>query len=97
MSITRINTFQAGAGQGDALYALLATFVPVIEAAEGCLSCQLLQNWDDPDRLIVVEQWQSVEAHQASVTDIPPEALAEAMKLLAAPPKGVYYHAPGGP
>lgn len=91
MSITRINTFQAKDGQGDALRELIGSFVPVIEASDRCLSCHLLQNQDDPAQIVVVEVWQSTEAHQASVTNIPPEALAEAMKLLAAPPTGAYY------
>ena len=92
MSITRINTFQAQEGQGDALRDLVGSFVPMIEASKGCHSCRLLQNQDDPAQVVVIEVWASTEAHQASMKNIPPEALQAAMKLLAAPPKGAYYH-----
>ena len=80
MSITRINTFQAQEGQGDALRDLIGSFVSMIEASEGCLSCQLLQNQDDPAQIVVIEQWESADAHQASMKNIPPEALQAAMK-----------------
>jgi len=40
----------------------------------------------------VLEVWESIEAHQASVQDIPPESLAEVMALLDGPPAGAYYH-----
>lgn len=91
MSITRINEFQAQAGQGERLRDLIDSFVPVISASEGCHSCQLLQGMDDATRIVVIEVWDSVEAHQASVKNIPPDALAEARKVLAGPPKGAYY------
>lgn len=92
MSITRINEFQAQDGQGDALRDLIQSFVPMITASEGCQSCQLLQGRDDPTRIIVIEVWDSTEAHQASMKNIPPSALGQAMKLLAGPPKGAYFH-----
>ena len=92
MSITRINEFQAQEGQGEALRDLIQSFVPMIESSDGCHSCQLLQSQDDPTRIVVIEVWDSTEAHQASMKNIPPGALQEAMTLLAGPPKGGYYH-----
>ena len=91
MSITRINEFQAREGRGDNLRNLIRSFVPMIESSDGCLSCQLLQSREDPSRVVVIEVWDSIEAHQASMKNIPPEALQEAMQLLAGPPKGAYY------
>ena len=92
MSITRINEFQAQEGQGEALRDLIQSFVPLIESSDGCQSCQVLQSQEDPTRIVVIEVWDSTEAHQASMKNIPPGALQEAMKLLAGPPKGGYYH-----
>lgn len=93
MSVTRINEFQAREGQGDALRDLVKSFVPMLEASEGCQSCQLLQNQDDSTKIVVIEVWDSVEAHQASVKNIPQDAMHKAMKLLAGTPKGGYYSA----
>ena len=91
MSITRINEFQAQDGQGETLRDFIRSFLPMIEASDGCQSCQLLQHLDDPTRIVVIEVWDSTEAHQASMKNVPPGTFDEAMKLLAGPPTGAYY------
>jgi hypothetical protein len=40
---------------------------------------------------VVIELWDSVEAHRTSAKDIPPEQLEEIMQLLASPPQGRYF------
>jgi quinol monooxygenase YgiN len=92
MSITRINEFRAKDGKAEELRVFLAALIPTIAAIAGCQSCQLLQHHDEPTRLIVLEIWESIAAHQASVQHIPPEALAEVMTLLDGRPTGAYYH-----
>jgi quinol monooxygenase YgiN len=89
--ITRVNEFRANEGGGEELRELLGSFVPVIAGASGCRFCRLLQGRDDPSRLLVIEEWDSAEAHQASVTEIPPAALERAMELLAGAPTGAYF------
>ncbi len=91
MSITRISEFQAKDGQAQGLREFLNSIVPTIEASEGCLSCRLLQDQDDERRFVVIELWDSIEAHKASVKEIPPEQLEQIMQLLASPPQGRYY------
>jgi quinol monooxygenase YgiN len=93
MPVMRINEFQARAGQGDVVMERLRSFVPLIAASAGCRSCQFLQAEDDPTRMVVIEVWDSASAHQASLKRFPPEAFAETVKLLAAPPTGRYYKA----
>jgi hypothetical protein len=39
----------------------------------------------------MIEVWDSIESHQASVKNIPPEMLAEIRPLLASAPSGSYY------
>jgi hypothetical protein len=39
----------------------------------------------------MIEVWDNVESHQASVKNIPPEMLSEVRPLLASTPKGGYY------
>jgi len=95
MSVTRINEFRAKDGEDDSLYALLASFLPVIGSTAGCRSCQLLHNLDDPARLVIIETWDSVEAHRAAAKTIPPQNLEKAQELLACPPRGAYYIACG--
>ena len=88
MSMTRINEFTAKQGQGDRLRDLLRSFLSTLDSAAGCQSCQVLQSAEHPTRIVVIEAWDSVEAHQASVKNISPEAFAQIMPLLDGSPKG---------
>ena len=93
MTITRINEFHAAPGKADALHAFLSQVIKVVTQAPGSLGCQLLRQHDDPDRLVIIEQWVSIDAHQAAARLIPPEDIAKVMPLLASPAKGNYFHA----
>jgi quinol monooxygenase YgiN len=91
MPITRINTFEAKAGQGAELREFLGSVIDQIVGAPGCRSVELLVNHDDPGRLAIVEIWDTVEAHQAAASRIPPELMKTAMTLFASAPVGAYY------
>jgi quinol monooxygenase YgiN len=93
MSITRINEFQAKDGQSDSLRDFLTSIMPLIQSSDGCQSCRLLQSHDDPTRIIMIEIWDSVEAHKASLSNIPQGTFKKAMNILAGPPRGEYYNA----
>jgi quinol monooxygenase YgiN len=93
MPITRLNEFRALPDKGADLRAFLQSIIGLIEDAPGCISVTLLANTDDPARFAIVEEWRDVEAHQASVTRIPPGKIAEVQALIAEPPKGAYYQA----
>jgi len=51
----------------------------------------LYQSQDDATKFTMLEMWDSIESHQASVKNIPPEMLAEIRPLLASTPSGEYY------
>ena len=91
MSVTRIGEFQAQEGKAERLRALLTAALPAIRSSKGCRSCHLLQSQSDPARILVIEVWDSIEAHQASVKGIPPEAVEKARSLLATAPRAGYY------
>ena len=91
MTVTQINEFHAQEGKGDDLADLIRSFVPTIEASDGCRSCQLLQRQGDPTRVVVITVWDTEDAHKASAKNVPPDALEKAMAMLAGPPKGAYY------
>lgn len=93
MPVTRINKFEAKDGMATGLYEFLKSIVPLIEQSQGCSSCQILQNQDSRNEFVVLEVWDSVSAHQASVKNIPPEKIGAVMALLARPPGGSYYAA----
>jgi quinol monooxygenase YgiN len=91
MAITRINQFEAKAGEGEKLHAFLRSVITTIEACKGCLSVRLLRSAEQAERLAIVEEWESIEAHQAAASAIPREQMAEAVALFASPPAGMYY------
>ena len=92
MTVTRIGEMKATTGQEDALRIFILTVViPALEASEGMQSCHLLQNQADPTRFILIELWDSIEAHQASVKNIDPRQIENVMKLLSDKPWGEYF------
>ncbi len=92
MAITRINEFQSKPDKAAALRDFLRSVIARIIDAPGCQSCELLAQRDDPTRLAIIEVWDSVEAHQVSVSRIPPGLLQQAQALFAVPARGAYYH-----
>lgn len=91
MSITRINTFSAKPGCEQQLHEFLSSVICVIQSSPGCISCTLLQGAEDQAQLAIIEEWDSINAHQAAASAIPAEQLTHAMALFAKPPSGIYY------
>ncbi len=91
MSIARIGETQAKPELSEALRGFLLSIMPGIKSSQGCDSVQLYQSQHDPSKFIMIEVWDSIESHQASVKNIPPEKLAEIRPLLASTPSGGYY------
>ena len=91
MSISRIGEVQAKEGFTEELREFLISIMPGIKSAQGCETVHLYQSENDPTKFIMIEVWDSVESHQASVKNIPPEKLGEIRPLLATSPSGSYY------
>jgi hypothetical protein len=54
-------------------------------------SCRLLEGHEDPSLFVVIEEWDSIEAHRAAASVIPSDQLQQAMALLDEPPGGDYF------
>lgn len=91
MTIHRSNRFTANPGQGGALVQEFARVIPAILAAEGCVSCQLFQSDQTPDNILIMESWESVEAHQNAAKNIKQEDFARIIALLNGKPEGEYF------
>ena len=91
MSIARIGETQARPETIDALRDFLLSIMPGIQSSEGCESVTLYQSESDPTKFTMIEIWDRVESHQASVREIPPEMLEQIRLLLASAPGGSYY------
>ncbi len=92
MSITRIGETQAKPETTEALRDFLISIMPLIKSSQGCESVTLYQSHDDPTKFTMIEVWDSIESHQGSVKNIPPEMLGEIRPLLASAPSGGYFN-----
>ncbi len=91
MTITRIGEFQAKPETIESLRDFLLSIMPFIKSAQGCETVTLYHSHHDSTKFIMIEEWDSVESHQASVKIIPPEMLKQIQPLLASAPSGEYY------
>ena len=90
MTIYRIGETRAKPEMRDALRDFLLSIMPGIKSSAGCKSVTLCQSHNDPTKFTMIEVWDSIESHQASVQNIPSEKLAEIRPLLASAPTGSY-------
>ena len=91
MTIHRIGETQAKPETTEALHDFLISILPLIKSSQGCESVTMYQSHDDPTKFTIIEVWDSIESHQASVKNIPTEKLAEIRHLLASAPSENYY------
>ena len=91
MTITRIGETQAKPETTETLRDFLLSIMPMINSSQGCESVTLYQSQADPTKFTMIEVWDSLESHQASVKNIPPEMLTQIRPLLASAPSGGYY------
>ena len=91
MAVARIGEVQAKPELTEELREFLASIMPGIKEAAGCESVHLYQSEEDLSKFMMVEMWDSIESHQASVKNIPAEKLGEIRPLLATSPSGSYF------
>ena len=100
MTILRLNEFKALPGKFESLTALFQDIVAGIRETPGCLSCELLIKVADgagyDEKLVVIEVWDSIEAHKAAAAAISPDDFTAVMALLNGRPSGQYYTAVEG-
>lgn len=91
MSILRVNEFIAFPGKLDDLIEAFQTITPMIRMADGCESCQLLITPTGKEKVVIIEQWRDMKAHQAAAKHIAGSDFKRIISLLDGPPTGKYY------
>jgi len=91
MSIYRIGEMQAKPESIEAMRDFLISIMDGIKASQGCAAVQLYQSHDDPAKFTMIEVWDGIESHQASVKNISPDDLAKIRPILASAPGGGYF------
>ncbi|MFP3713466.1 putative quinol monooxygenase [Puerhibacterium sp. TATVAM-FAB25] len=97
MTFANVGTLGAVAGKRDELVVHLTRRSTTLSEV-GCLAYEVGVNDDDPDTVYVVELWESVEAHRASLALPEVQAsIAAARPLLSGQFGGFRFHVVGSP
>jgi len=95
MSITRVNQFKAASGKEEKLFDFLQSLTSYITNSDGCISYEVLRDIEDQSTFLIIEKWESINAHKNSVNSFPKEEMQSAMSLFGGPPSGKYYSGSG--
>lgn len=91
MSVTFFNTFPAKKGQGKAFAEMTKKWSYNLNMLPGCSDIKVYIRTDDPDKVVVIEEWESPEAHANFINMLTEKGGMEgAMKLLEEMPQGVF-------
>ena len=91
MSVIRINEFTAFPGKLQDLIEAFQGLIPVIKFAEGCESCEMLVPANGKEKVVIIEQWRDIRAHQNAAKLIAGSDFKRIMSLLDGAPSGKYY------
>lgn len=97
MTFANVGTLKAHPGRAPELVAIL-TDPSADLGAHGCLQYDVGVSQDDPDTVVVVESWESAQAHAASLS-LPQvqSAIRTAMPLLTGEMGGFRFQVAGSP
>lgn len=92
---TVIVHFHAKPGKADALRQFILPAIPHLSELHGCRGGSVFNDLDDPELFVLVEHWDSREAHRAYVEKIESDGtMDDMMPLLAGPPERRYLGSP---
>lgn len=93
MSVKYIGKANAKAGKSEELKEFVNEYIiPALTASDGCISCNLFNEAENPDRFILIEEWDTIESHTRATESIPTEATEIFMKLVNGTPTGRHYN-----
>jgi quinol monooxygenase YgiN len=90
-AITRHYVMQAKPNGGNALLKVLERIAVQVEAIEECTGVEVLRDFDDHDRFLLIERWTSVDAHQQAGSKLQENLLPDLIAALSGQPQSGYY------
>jgi heme oxygenase (mycobilin-producing) len=91
MAVTRIYRFDAAEGEAARLADTLRALAANTRGLEGCQGVELYADSDDAKRVVMIERWDSVDAHKAGAATRVDHVVTDIVALLAGNPDGAYY------
>ncbi len=83
--------FVCNNGKRDELVELLSVMVPETRKKDGAIMIEICIDQDDPDRIVLLEKWNSRANHEAYVAYRKERGdIDKIMNLLATPPKFIW-------
>ena len=97
MAVLVLVRARAKPGTGVAVVEMLTPFVGEDTGMEGCSRIEMAVDATDPDRIVLLEEWTSAEAHRANLAALEAAGgLDDFLALLAEAPERIYYAPLGG-
>ena len=94
MAVLVLVQARAKPGKGAAVVEMLAPFMGEDTGMDGCARIEMAVDATDPDRILLLEEWTSAEAHKANLAALEAAGgLNDFLALLAEDPVRTY-HAP---
>jgi quinol monooxygenase YgiN len=90
MTIARIYGLEAAAGKAVQLESALTELAGRVRVIPGCQGVEILRPTDNGNHYMLVEKWDSIDAHKTGAKSLGKEAVAPMIAALAKPPQGSY-------
>ena len=90
MSVTLLVRIEGKAGHGAALADILKP-VPADNDIDGCLGMDVFANTANPDEVLILERWSSIEAHRTFLAGLMEQGALDAMLEHAADLSRTYF------
>jgi len=81
--IIMVGEMIAKPGKGADLHARMQKEIPPIATTKGLKLYEVLRSEQNPDKIVIVEVWDSAEDHAAAVKEIDPDSIREVKALMA--------------
>jgi heme-degrading monooxygenase HmoA len=92
VSVMEVTRLRAGAGDEAELVANLADGARIIASGEGCRGVEVLRGVEAPGEVVLLVEWDTVEAHRAfHGTDLFQQYRATMVEILAEAPVGGHF------
>jgi len=90
MTVARHYFMNAKPGGSAQLETALRDLADKVRVVPGCVGVEVLGDIGDEHRFVLIEKWESVDAHKGAGEHLGRDALSALMGAIAGPPEGAY-------
>ncbi|SDC05215.1 Quinol monooxygenase YgiN [Sphingomonas sp. YR710] len=91
MTVVRHYLLHAIEGHDAALETVLSEITDFFRAQPGALGLDLLRDCGNERRFLLIERWETIEAHGAAAQLLPQPLIKRLIAALDGPPEGTYF------